>query len=114
MATAAVVFAIAALGGAVMAAMRLSGRDLPPLALAAVHGIFAAAGLIILILAVTGTGVPSSATIALVGFFIAAAGGFFLLFGYHFRHRALPVPIMFVHATVAVISFIILLVALFS
>lgn len=113
MTLAAVLFAIAALGGVVMAVMRLSGRELPPMGLAIVHGLIAAAGLVALILVVVGRTVSTQATIALVGFVIAALGGFYL-FSYHLRRQALPVPFVVIHGLVAVISFVILLVGIFA
>ena len=42
--TAAILFAIAALGGITMAMIRFTGRDYPPMWLAIIHGLFAAAG----------------------------------------------------------------------
>ena len=114
MGTAAILFAIAAVGGAVMAAIRLGGADRPPLAIAIVHGLFAAAGLVTLIVAVTSQAVPVLAKVAVAGFIVAALGGFTLLGLYHLQKRPLPIPLMLVHATVAVISFILLLVGIFA
>ncbi len=113
MTIAAILFAIAALGGAVMAAMRFSGRELPPMALAIIHGLFAASGLVALIMAVLGAQSSTVAIIALVGFAIAALGGF-MLFSYHLRRQALPINYVVIHGAGAVISFVILLVAIFS
>ncbi len=110
---AAVLFAIAALGGIVLAVMRLSGRELPPMALAIIHGLFAAAGLVALIVAVVGANVSSIATYALVGFVVAALGGF-LLFSYHLRRKALPIGVVLIHGIAAVISFVILLAAIYG
>ncbi len=112
MVTAAVLFAIAAIGGATMAAIRLGGTPLPPLWLAIVHGLFAAAGLIVLIIAVAG-GAAGAAIVALIGFIIAALGGFTLLLFFHLKKTALSIPLMLVHGAIAVISFIILLVGIF-
>ena len=64
MAIAAILFAIAALGGVIMALIRFSGRDYPPMALAIIHGLFAAAGLIALLVVVFGPGVAILARIA--------------------------------------------------
>lgn len=114
MGTAAILFAIAAVGGAVMAALRLGGRELPPLGLALLHGALAAAGLITFIVKVVGNVVPTLATVSLVGFIVAALGGFTLFLGFHLKKKALPIPIMLIHATVAVLSFILLLVVLFK
>lgn len=114
MGTAAVLFAIAAVGGAIMAALRLGGRELPPLGLVLLHGILAAAGLVTLIMKVIGNVVPTMAMGALVGFVIAALGGFTLFFLFHLKKKALPIPLMLVHATIAVISFVLLLIVLFK
>jgi hypothetical protein len=108
MTTALILFAVAALGGLVMAAMRLGGRELPPMGLAIVHGLFAAAGLVTLILALVGSGFSTMATIALVGFVGAALGGFYL-FSLHLKKQALPIPYVVVHGLFAVASFVILL-----
>lgn len=112
MTVAAILFAIAAVGGVVMAAMRLGGRDLPPMALAIVHGLFAAAGLVTLILAVVGAQTNWASIVAVVGFVIAAIGGF-VLFAHHLRRQALPVNYVVIHGAGAVISFVILLAAIF-
>lgn len=107
--TALVLFAIAAVGGVALAGMRLSGRELPPMGLAIVHGLFAAAGLVVLILGVMQSAAAGTAGIALAIFLVAALGGF-LLFSYHLRKRALPVPLVAVHGLVAVAGFVTLLV----
>lgn len=112
MTTAVVLFAVAALGGIVMAIMRLSGRELPPMGLAIIHGLFAAAGLVSLILGLTGRGYTAATIIALLGFLGAALGGFYL-FSLHLKRQALPVPYVVVHGAFAVISFIILLVGVY-
>jgi len=104
-----VLFAVAALGGLTMAVMRFRGAERPPTGLALLHGALAAAGLIALIVAMTETGVPALARTALVFFIVAALGGFYL-FAQHMQKKALPIPIMVVHAGVAVIGFVILLV----
>ena len=113
MTTAAVLLAVAALGGVVMAAMRFGGRELPPMALAIVHGLFAASGLVALILFVLNSTASTLASVALVGFVIAALGGF-MLFAYHLRGKALPVNYVVVHGAGAVVSFVLLLAAIFT
>ena len=111
MTLAAILFAIAALGGVIMALMRFSGRDYPPMALSIVHGLFAAAGLVALIAVVVGAAVASAIKLALGLFMVAAVGGF-VLFAFHLKKRALPIPIVVIHGLVAVVAFIILLVNL--
>ena len=113
MTVAAVLFAVAALGGVVMAAMRFGGRELPPMALALVHGLFAASGLAALILFVMNSTASTLAWVALVGFVIAALG-WFMLFSHHLRGKALPVNYVVIHGAGAVLSFVILLAAIFA
>jgi len=108
MTTALVLFGIAAVGGLVMVTMILKGAPRPPLGLALVHGAFAAAGLVALILVVTGEGAPSMAKTALIIFLVAALGGFYLI-SQHLSGKPLPVPVVLVHAAVAVVAFLILL-----
>lgn len=105
-----VLFAIAAVGGLILAVVRFRGKPYPPFGLAVVHGLFAAAGLVALILAVAQGHAPSRATIALVLFVVAALGGFVLFFT-HLRQSALPIWLMVVHALVAVVAFVVLLVS---
>jgi len=103
-----VFFGIAAAGGLTLAALRLSNKPLPtPLAL--LHGALAATGLILLV-AVIGSGEGGGALTALILFVIAALGGF-VLFSFHLRKEPLPIGVMAVHGLVAVIAFIILLIA---
>ena len=58
-------------------------------------------------------GTASSVTTSLILFLVAALGGFGL-FSFHLRKLALPIWIMVVHALVAVLAFVILLVAALS
>jgi hypothetical protein len=76
--TAAVVLAVAALGGLLMAGMRFAG--------------FA-------------VGIPRPAWIGIVLLVLAALGGVFLNLAYHDKHLPLPKGIMIVHALVAVAGF---------
>ena len=103
-----ILFAIAAVGGIVLALIRFKGKPYPPLGLALVHGAVAAAGLVTLIALVAKHEGTSSATTALVLFVIAALGGFGLFF-HHIRKVALPIWLVVVHALVAVAAFLILL-----
>lgn len=104
-----VLFALAAVGGLVMALQRFSGKPLPPLPLALVHGAAAAAGLVALIVFVANNGGASAARTGLVLLVIAALGGF-VLFTRHLKQVALPIPIVVLHALVAVAGFVTLLV----
>ncbi len=105
-----VLFGLAAVGGLVLALQRFSGKPLPSFPLALVHGLAAAAGLVALIVFVANGGGPSTARTGLVLLVIAALGGF-VLFTRHLKQVALPIPVMILHALVAVAGFVTLLVA---
>ena len=110
MTVAIVLFAVAALGGLYMALVRFRGAERPPTGIALLHGALAAAGLIVLIVAVADGSAPAAARTALVIFIVAALGGFYL-FAQHLSKKALPIPVVVIHALVAVVGFVILLVA---
>jgi hypothetical protein len=99
-----VIFAIAALGGLILASRVLRGK-FAPWALSLLHALLGATGLILLIvLLVQG----STAQRVLVGFvllLIAALGGFFLA-SFHLRKQLPPKAVVIVHASVAVIGFL--------
>jgi len=102
-------FALAAVVGIGMAAIRFRGKPYPSMSLALLHGAAAAAGLIALIVVVQKPG-ASLAMSALIVFLVAAAGGFVLFFR-HLRKLALPIWLVVVHALVAVAAFVTLLVS---
>ncbi|MBW8889812.1 MAG: hypothetical protein JF616_18795 [Fibrobacteres bacterium] len=106
------VFAVAALGGLVLAVRHFKGQDRPwPLAI--LHGLLGAAGLILLLLPVLTGGVPALAKTALALFVAAALGGF-TLFAFHLQKKPLPSLVVIIHAGVAVIAFILLATAVFT
>lgn len=109
--TAAVLFALAAVGGLIMAYIHFRQHRNPPNALAALHGVLAAVALVILIWAVWQAGATTSIGWALALFVLAALGGFFLL-SYDLRGRRLPSPVLVIHALAAVVAFLLLLVGL--
>jgi hypothetical protein len=107
---AALLFAVAALGGITLATLHLRHKGLPmPLALG--HGLLAAAGLVVLILAVVGGSAGSMVKVSLALFVLAALGGF-LLFSFHLRRKSLPTPVVLIHGLVAVIAFLLLIVSM--
>lgn len=108
---AAILFAIAALGGLTMAWFHFARDRNPPNAIAALHGVFAAVGLLVLIWAVIEMGATTAQGWALGLFVLAALGGFFLL-SFDLRGRRLPSPVVVIHALVAVIAFVTLLVGI--
>ena len=113
MTTAAVLFAVAALGGLIMAGIRFSGPN-PPAWLAMLHGFLAAAALTLLIYAACTVGLPSMANLAIVLFVIAALGGAVMNLGYQWKLLPLPKWLVVVHALIAVTGFVLLLAALWA
>ncbi len=101
-----ILFAVAALGGAVLAVRRLRRQELP-LSLALVHGVVAAAGLVLVLLAALGGSAAPLARWSLAAFVVAALGGF-VLFSFHLRKKELPGGLVIVHALVAVAGFALL------
>jgi hypothetical protein len=107
-----ILFAIAALGGLTLIYLKFSGKVIPmPLAL--VHGLFAAAGLVALIVNVASGKANTLMNISLVLFVIVAIGGF-ILFSFYVRKKELPDVLIAIHGSGAVISFALLLIAVFA
>ena len=102
------VFAVAALGGLVLASFVLRGR-LAPWALSLLHAALGATGLVLTALVLFGNGeeVPANTGLALLLLVIAALGGFFLA-SYHLRKVPGPRPVVLIHAAVAVVGFVLL------
>ena len=113
METAAIVLGLAAIGGATLAGIRLSGTPRPPTWLALVHGTVAAVGLILLIYQAATTGVPGLAQAAIGVFVLAALGGATLFLGFHLKEKPLPIPFVIGHGLAAVTGYVLLLVAIF-
>ena len=112
--TAVVLFAIAAVGGLAMAAIRFVRQVNPPAWLAMLHGLLAAAALTLVGFAAFTVGVPPVAKVGFVLLVVAAAGGAFLNLGYQWKQRLLPSVIVVVHAALAVTGLACLLVAAFA
>lgn len=107
-----VLFAIAAIGGLTLASMKFMGKEMPiPLAL--VHGAFAAAGLVTLIVNVVEKSTNTLMNISLVLFVIVAIGGF-TLFTLQLMKKNQSNLLIVVHGLGAVISFVLLLFAVFG
>ena len=104
---AAILFALGALGGLVMAMRAFRGETIPTM-LAAGHGVLGAAGLVLLLFAVVSGIGGNTATIALVILVVAALGGFYLL-SFHIRKERHPKAVIVVHALIAVAGFLTLL-----
>lgn len=105
-----IVFAIAALGGLVLASHVLRDK-FAPWALSLLHALLGATGLILLIvMMVQGSGAQRIVA-AFVLFLIAALGGFFLA-SFHLRKKLPPKAVVVLHAGLAVAGFLTLLSAL--
>lgn len=109
--TSTILFAISALGGALMAFIRFTGRPHPPSWLAMLHGFLAAAALTLLVYAAATSSVPSLVTLAVILFLVAAAGGVLLNLRFHLNDVPLPKWLVLVHGGIAVIGFICLVIA---
>jgi hypothetical protein len=101
------IFAIAAIGGLVLASSVLRGK-LAPWAVSMLHALLGASGLVLLILEVLKGGAPGRLTAALGLLVVAALGGFFLA-SFHLRKQVASKALVFVHAGVAVAGFLTLL-----
>jgi len=109
-----VLFGLAALGGLFLAALRFKEKDLP-LPVALVHGAVAASGLVTLLVSVLRSGDPTKGLLPIaLGLFVVAALGGFVLFSFHLRKKLLPIPLMLIHALVAVAGYACLLFAVFG
>jgi hypothetical protein len=98
------VFAIAAVGGLVLAASVLRGK-LAPWALSVVHALLGATGLVLLVLVALGGGTSGRTTAALGLLVVAALGGFYLA-SIHLRKQVAPKAVVVIHACVAVVGFL--------
>lgn len=102
--TAAALFATGALGGLLMAGMRLRGAPRPPSIIAMAHGVMAAAGLTLLIYAALTVGIPPLARLATLVLLLAALGGAWINLRFHARMLELPIKAIAGHALAAVIG----------
>ena len=107
--TSIVLLGLAAVGGLVMAGMRLFGGRSPPPALAMLHGFLAAAAVTLLAYGAATVDLPSLALAALALLVLAAVGGAVLNLKYHWLQLPLPRPLLFAHAGIAVLGFLLLL-----
>jgi ABC-type transport system involved in cytochrome c biogenesis permease subunit len=102
-----VIFAIAAVGGLVLASSVLRGK-LAPWAISLLHAALGASGLVLLILEVL-KGAASGRLTAALGLLVLAALGGFYLASLHLRQQIAPKGVVFVHAGIAVVGFLTLL-----
>ena len=103
-----IVFAVAAVGGLLLAASVLRGK-LAPWALSVVHALLGATGLIMLVMIVL-KGSSNRVGAALGLLVVAALGGFYLA-SIHLRGKVAPGTVVLIHAGVAVVGFLTLVTA---
>lgn len=101
------VFAVAALGGIILATHVLRAK-FAPWALSVLHALLGAAGLILLIVLLLQGSAPQQVLAGFVLLLVAALGGFFLA-SFHLRKKLPPKAVVIVHASLAVIGFLTLL-----
>jgi hypothetical protein len=106
--TAVVIFAIAAAGGLLMAAIRFKGAPRPPSSIAMLHGLLAGAGLTLVLYPALTVGIPAGAWFGLLLLVAAAGGGLILNLKYHEKQLALPIWLIMTHAGIAIVGFIFL------
>lgn len=100
-------FAVAAIGGLVLASRVLRAK-LAPWSLSLLHAGLGALGLLLLIYIVMQGGAPKPVVWALVLLLVAALGGFFLA-SFHLRQKLPPKAVVVIHAGVAIAGFLTLL-----
>lgn len=110
--SAAVLFAVAAVGGVTMAAIHFRGSN-PPIWVAVIHGLFAATALVLLTLGLLGAGTGTLGWVTLAIFLVAALGGLWLLVT-HLRGGRLPSGLVVIHGLAAATAFVLLLVVVFG
>lgn len=114
MKTSLVLFTLTALGGLVMAFVRLGRGINPPSWLAMVHGLLGGAGLTLLLYAYFTAGLPALASLGLLLFLVAAVGGVVLNLGFHLKGALLPKAIVLLHAAIAVVAYGLLLISVLA
>lgn len=114
MKTSLALLSVTALGGVLMAFIRLGRNANPPSWLAMLHGLLAASALTLLLYAYFTAGLPALAGWALLLFLAAAAGGAFLNLGYHAKAMPLPKGVLLAHGGIAVAGYALLLIAVLA
>lgn len=106
-----IAFAVAAVGGVILAAHVLRGK-FAPWALSLLHALLGATGLVLLLALLAQGSAPRGVMIGFGVLLVAALGGFFLA-SFHLRKKLPPAPVVVIHAGVAVAGFLTLLAQMF-
>ncbi len=107
-------FAVAAAGGVFMVLLRVRNDANPPLGIAFLHGALAATALVILLLQVANGATSGTMPTASLGLFVLAALGGFALIAMHLSGRKIPLSVVGIHASVAVVAFLLLAAVVFG
>lgn len=102
-----IVLAITAVGGLLLAAKVLSGKQAPWL-LSIVHALLGATGLVLLVITAINSNWPGQLSASLGLLVLAALGGFYLA-SIHLRGNVSGKGVVFIHAGIAVAGFLTLL-----
>ncbi|QDU29094.1 hypothetical protein ETAA8_42010 [Anatilimnocola aggregata] len=111
---AAIILSLTAIGGLVVAALRICGLPYPPMWLALGHGGAAVTGLAVLAYSASTQDPPWLVLVALAMFVCTAFGGIALFTLFHLRSVALPIPLVLGHGALAIASLVTLLIAVFG
>ncbi|MBV6271302.1 hypothetical protein KVP09_00015 [Alcaligenaceae bacterium CGII-47] len=101
------IFALAAIGGLILAAHVLRGK-FAPWALSLLHALLGAIGLVLLIVMLVQGTVAQQILVGFIILLIAALGGFFLA-SFHLRKQLPPKAVVILHAALAIVGFLTLL-----
>ncbi|KGQ18278.1 hypothetical protein LF41_1633 [Lysobacter dokdonensis DS-58] len=107
-----IAFAIAALGGLILASNVLRGR-LAPWSVSILHALLGATGLLLLIAQVV-QGSAAGRVVGALGLLVVAALGGFYLASLHLKKAIAPKGVVFLHAGLAVVGFLVLLSAVLA
>ena len=107
-----IVLTITAVGGLLLAAKVLNGKQAPWF-LSIVHALLGATGLVLLAITANNSGWPGQLSASLALLVVAALGGFYLA-SHHLRGTVSPKGIVLIHAGVAVTGFLVLLTVYFQ
>lgn len=107
-----IVFAIAALGGLLLASSVLRGR-FAPWAVSILHALLGASGLLLLVAQVV-QGSAAGRVVGALGLLVVAALGGFYLASLHVKKQLPPKGVVFLHAGLAVTGFLVLLSAVIA
>ena len=99
-----IVLAITAVGGLLLAAKILMGKQ-PPWFVSVVHALLGASGLVMLVMVALEGSASARVTVALAILVVAAVGGFYLA-SIHLKDKLAPKGVVIIHAGVAVAGFL--------